>query len=47
MPAEDPEQRRPDISVPQQKLDAGESKADLDQGLTKTIHYFEQLRTAL
>lgn len=41
-PSDDPTQRRPDISLARQKL-AWEPKVTLEQGLTRTIDFFEDL----
>ncbi|NBW74171.1 MAG: SDR family oxidoreductase [Sphingomonadaceae bacterium] len=42
LPADDPKQRRPDISLAKQELD-WEPKIALRDGLTKTIEYFDAL----
>ena len=42
LPGDDPKQRRPDITLAQEKL-GWEPKVALEQGLVKTIAYFEQL----
>jgi len=42
LPADDPKQRRPDISVAKQVLD-WEPKIALDEGLIRTIRYFERV----
>ena len=42
LPADDPLQRKPDITVAKNLLD-WEPKVDLDEGLLKTILYFEKL----
>lgn len=42
LPADDPKQRRPDISLAKQELD-WEPKIALRDGLTKTIEYFDTL----
>jgi UDP-glucuronate decarboxylase len=42
MPADDPKQRQPDISLAKATL-AWEPKTQLDEGLTKTIEYFDGL----
>jgi UDP-glucuronate decarboxylase len=42
LPADDPKQRRPDISLAKAKLD-WEPKVALDDGLTETIAYFRKL----
>lgn len=41
LPSDDPTQRRPDISLAKEKLD-WEPKINLDEGLTKTIEWFQQ-----
>lgn len=43
LPADDPTQRQPDISLAQKELDNWEPKIQLKEGLTKTIAYFDQL----
>ena len=43
LPADDPKQRRPDISLAREKLGGWEPKTQLDEGLHKTIAYFDQL----
>jgi len=42
LPADDPRQRKPDISLAQQQLD-WTPRIQLDEGLVKTIHYFDRL----
>jgi UDP-glucuronate decarboxylase len=42
LPQDDPIQRQPDITLAKQKLD-WEPKVPLEQGLKKTIAYFEKL----
>lgn len=42
LPSDDPMQRKPDVSVAKEKLN-WEPKIVLDEGLKKTIHYFDQL----
>jgi UDP-glucuronate decarboxylase len=42
LPQDDPKQRRPDIGLARSRLD-WEPKVPLDQGLQKTISYFEKL----
>ncbi len=44
LPADDPKQRQPDISLAQQKLD-WRPTVDVEQGLKKTIDYFASLLT--
>ncbi len=46
LPADDPKQRRPDISLAQEKLGGWAPKTQLDEGLQKTIAYFDQLLSA-
>jgi len=43
LPADDPTQRQPDISLAKEKLDGWEPKVPLREGLVKTIEYFDQL----
>ncbi len=43
LPADDPTQRQPDISLAREKLDNWEPKVPLREGLTKTIEYFDKL----
>lgn len=43
LPADDPKQRRPDISLAQKELGGWEPKTQLEEGLQKTIAYFDQL----
>lgn len=43
LPADDPTQRQPDISLAQKELNGWEPKIQLKEGLTKTITYFDQL----
>ncbi len=42
LPKDDPQQRRPDISLAKEKLD-WTPKIELEEGLKKTIDYFDQL----
>ncbi|MFC0875425.1 UDP-glucuronic acid decarboxylase family protein [Saccharicrinis sp. FJH2] len=42
LPQDDPKQRRPDISLAKEKLDKWEPRIQLNEGLTKTIQYFEK-----
>jgi UDP-glucuronate decarboxylase len=42
LPADDPQQRQPDITLARETL-GWEPKVQLDQGLTRTIEYFDQL----
>lgn len=46
LPADDPKQRRPDISLARERLGGWEPKTQLDEGLQKTIAYFDQLLSA-
>ena len=41
LPADDPTQRQPDIRLAREKLGGWEPKVALDQGLSKTIAYFD------
>ncbi|MDP3432290.1 MAG: GDP-mannose 4,6-dehydratase, partial [Bacteroidota bacterium] len=43
LPADDPTQRQPDISLAKEKLGGWEPKVELREGLVKTIEYFDQL----
>jgi UDP-glucuronate decarboxylase len=43
LPADDPTQRQPDISLAKKELNGWEPKVQLREGLTKTIAYFDQL----
>lgn len=43
LPADDPTQRQPDISLARKELDNWEPKIQLREGLTKTIEYFDEL----
>ncbi len=43
LPADDPMQRQPDISVAREKLNGWEPKVPLQSGLEKTIEYFDNL----
>ena len=42
LPMDDPQQRRPDISLAKEKLNWS-PKIELEEGLKKTINYFENL----
>ena len=44
LPSDDPTQRCPDISVARDKL-AWEPVVKLDEGLKKTVEYFDKLRS--
>ena len=43
LPADDPKQRQPDISLAQKELGGWEPKTQLEEGLKKTIAYFDQI----
>lgn len=43
LPEDDPIQRQPDISLAKEKLNGWEPKVQLEEGLTKTIAYFDEL----
>lgn len=43
LPSDDPMQRKPNISLAQEKLEGWEPRVDLRTGLTKTIGYFDNL----
>lgn len=43
LPADDPTQRQPDISLAREKLDGWEPKVPLREGLIESINYFDQL----
>lgn len=43
LPADDPIQRQPDISLAKKELGGWEPKTQLEEGLYRTIHYFSQL----
>lgn len=43
LPSDDPLQRQPDISLAKKHLDGWEPKVQLDEGLKKTIEYFDAL----
>ena len=48
LPVDDPSQRRPDISLAQKHLENWEPKIELEEGLRRTIAYFEkQLTTGM
>ncbi|MES1265258.1 MAG: SDR family NAD-dependent epimerase/dehydratase, partial [Variovorax sp.] len=42
LPADDPKQRRPDISLAQKELGGWEPRTQLEEGLKKTIAYFDK-----
>lgn len=46
LPSDDPKQRQPDISVAQKELGGWTPTTQLDEGLSKTIAYFDQLLSA-
>ncbi len=46
LPKDDPMQRRPDISLAKEKLNGWEPEIKLEQGLKKTIEYFDDLLTS-
>jgi UDP-glucuronate decarboxylase len=46
LPADDPKQRQPDISLAQEELGGWTPRTALDDGLKKTIAYFDQLLSA-
>ena len=43
LPEDDPIQRKPDISLAKEKLSGWEPKIQLEEGLRKTISYFDEL----
>ena len=43
LPEDDPIKRQPDISLAKEKLNGWEPKVQLEEGLTKTIAYFDEL----
>ncbi len=43
LPSDDPRQRKPDISLAKEKLGGWEPKVRLEEGLKKTIEYFDAL----
>lgn len=43
LPQDDPKQRRPDISLAKEKLDGWEPTTQLEEGLKKTIRYFQKV----
>jgi UDP-glucuronate decarboxylase len=43
LPADDPKQRRPDISLAKQALNGWEPRVPLAEGLKKTVDYFDKL----
>jgi UDP-glucuronate decarboxylase len=47
LPADDPKQRRPDISLAQKELGGWQPQTRLEDGLKKTIRYFDELLSSL
>ena len=43
LPQDDPQQRKPDITLAKEKLNGWEPKVELKEGLAKTIEYFQSL----
>jgi UDP-glucuronate decarboxylase len=43
LPADDPKQRQPDIALARKELGGWEPRVELQQGMAKTIAYFDQL----
>jgi UDP-glucuronate decarboxylase len=43
LPQDDPRQRKPDISLAFEKLDGWQPTVNLEEGLTKTVNYFDKL----
>ena len=43
LPKDDPKQRQPNIELAQEKLNGWEPTIQLEEGLLKTIHYFEKV----
>lgn len=43
LPSDDPRQRKPDITLAQQKLNDWQPKINLEDGLRKTINYFKEI----
>jgi UDP-glucuronate decarboxylase len=43
LPQDDPKQRQPDISVAKQLLDDWGPRTELEEGLARTIAYFDEL----
>jgi UDP-glucuronate decarboxylase len=43
LPNDDPSQRRPDITLAKKELNGWEPKIQLEEGLKKTITYFDKL----
>ncbi len=46
LPADDPRQRRPDITLARERLGGWEPRVGLDEGLARTIAYFRRLLAA-
>ena len=42
LPGDDPQQRRPDIALAKEKLNGWVPQITLNEGLIKTINYFEK-----
>lgn len=45
LPSDDPQQRKPDITLAREALDGWEPRVQLEAGLAKTIAYFEEVLT--
>ncbi len=43
LPSDDPRQRKPDITLAKEKLSGWEPKIELEEGLVRTINYFDAL----
>ena len=43
LPFDDPKKRRPIIELPKEKLNGWEPKINLEEGLKKTIKYFDEI----
>ena len=43
LPGDDPKQRKPDISYAKEILNGWEPRVKLDEGLRKTVEYFDRL----
>jgi UDP-glucuronate decarboxylase len=46
LPSDDPMQRQPDITLAKERLSGWTPLVQLEQGLEKTITYFDQLLTS-
>ncbi|MDL2265629.1 SDR family oxidoreductase [Parabacteroides sp. OttesenSCG-928-G07] len=44
LPADDPKQRQPDITLAKEKLNGWEPKVALEEGLKRTVGYFENMK---